>query len=85
MERRREQKGGITINIIKRILGMLAPHKKSLIIGFLMILVLQAGRLYAPKISGIIVDDVISAGNYGLLPRMLTIYAVLFSCIALLM
>ena len=44
-KRRREQKGGITINIIKRILGMLAPHKKSLVIGFLMILVLQAGRL----------------------------------------
>lgn len=84
-KRRREQKGGITINIIKRILGMLAPHKKSLVIGFLMILVLQAGRLYAPKISGIIVDDVIRAGNYDLLPRMLIIYAVLFSCIALLM
>lgn len=63
---------------------MLAPHKFRLIIGFTMIGVALAARLYSPQIGGSIVDDVIRTGHYERLPHMLLILAALYTSIALL-
>ena len=51
----------------------------------LMVVVLQTIMLFAPKISGYIVDDVITAGKYDELPMVLVFLASLLSIKALLL
>jgi len=61
---------------------MLKPQLGKLLIATAMVVAIQVGRLFSPVISGIIVDDIITDGNYALLPKMLIILGCLFVGIA---
>ena len=56
---------------IKWFYGFLKKYRKLMIGGLFMTTVIAALSIINPYISGIIVDDVIQAGNYGLLPKLI--------------
>ena len=53
------------INILRRILAMLKPYRGKLALGYIMLLIFLSLILVAPMLTRIIVDDVISAGEFG--------------------
>ncbi len=55
----------------KWFLTFLKKYKKLMVLGMVMTTALAALSIVNPYISGIIVDDVIDGGNYGMLPKLI--------------
>ncbi|MCH5339020.1 MAG: ABC transporter ATP-binding protein [Acetatifactor sp.] len=56
---------------LKWFFSFLKKYKKLMILGILLTTMLAALSIVNPYISGIIVDDVVKAGNYELLPKLI--------------
>ncbi len=55
------------MNVFKRIAQLCKPHARYVVIGTIFLLLANATRLIAPRITGYLVDDVIEGGQDGLL------------------
>ena len=61
------------MDAIKWFLTFMKRHTPQMILGLFMATLIAALSIVNPHISGIIVDDVIMAGNFGLLPKLLSL------------
>ena len=53
--------------------SFLKEYRPRIILGFLLVTVMAALAIISPRISGLIVDQVIQGGNYGALPGLLAV------------
>lgn len=58
---------------LKWFYSFLKKYQGWMLLGLLMATVLAALAIVNPRIAGSIVDDVVSQGNYGLLPRLVAV------------
>ncbi len=56
--------------------SFLTKHKFRVILGLILVTITSISEIVNPKISGVIVDDVIQGGNYELLPKLIVILIV---------
>ena len=56
--------------------SFLKKYKFRMILGLLLVTITSISEIVNPKISGVIVDDVIEGGNYDLLPKLIIILIV---------
>ncbi len=60
--------------VFKRFLTWLKPYKAKFLFGWLLIIICQASRMILPRITGMIVDDVIPQGDMQLLLKLCAIF-----------
>ena len=53
--------------------SFLKKHNRSMVLGLLLVTVISILAIVKPIVSGAIVDDVITAGNYELLPKLIAL------------
>ena len=53
--------------------SFLKEYRPRIILGFLLVTVMAALAIISPRISGLIVDQVIQGGNYDALPGLLAV------------
>ena len=57
--------------------SFLKKHNRSMALGLVMVTVISILAIVKPIVSGSIVDDVITAGNYDLLPRLIALLVII--------
>ncbi len=61
------------MDMIKRVLKLCAPYKRILAVALVLLVFMNLTRLVMPRITGIIIDDVIKGGQTQLLYRLVAI------------
>lgn len=62
-----EERGGISLSVLKRLGGYLGPYRRDLLLAALLVLVETAAELFIPVLMAAIIDEGVAARNVSLI------------------